>query len=113
MRKIKVAVFCGFYPDIKGGAEYQARIIADELVGRGYDVFIISFGHSEVIHKTVRGIRVYGFPNPNKLDQCLLYESVGKKIRSVIEVESPDIVYQRILNSFSYQLAKIARDQRI
>ena len=45
MTKVKICFFVPFYPLIKGGAEYQSKIIATELQKEGYEIVYISYGH--------------------------------------------------------------------
>lgn len=110
----KVCIFCGFYPLIKGGAEYQAKIISEQiLLMEGKEVFYISFGHDcdEVIY--VGGVKVYCFKNPTMFDSFTLYKRIGLKIKKIIKNEKPDIIYQRILNSYSPHLVALANILRI
>lgn len=104
----KICIFCGFYPLVKGGAEYQSKIISEKLTDSGYDVFFISFGHNEESIIRYDGFKVYTFRNPSKFDTFSLYEIIGRKISKVIDEEKPDIIYQRILNSYTPHLARIA-----
>lgn len=104
----KICIFCGFYPIVKGGAEYQSKLIGEKFSQYGYEVFYISFGHDIDKVITLDGFRIYCFRNPSKIDSLTLYELVGSKILNVMVKENPQIIYQRILNSYTPHLAKIA-----
>lgn len=105
----KICIFCGFYPLVKGGAEYQSKIISEKLSDSGYDVFFISFGHNEDSIISYNGFKIYTFRNPSKFDTFSLYERIGRKVSKVIDTEKPDIIYQRILNSYTPHLARITK----
>ncbi|MBP3942186.1 glycosyltransferase [Sphingobacteriaceae bacterium WQ 2009] len=104
----KICVFVGFYPDVVGGAEYQSKIIADELK-IDFELFYISIGTSDYDKIEVRdNIKVYHVAYNKsiaRLNKLSLYLPISRKILSILKKESPNIVYQRILNPFSFYLS--------
>lgn len=110
---MKVCFFVGFYPCIKGGAEYQMKLIAAEL-SSDVDSFFISVGHDEDKVFYEDNIKVYainlGNSNYNKIS---LYYPFFYRVRKILDIEAPDLIYQRILNSFSFHLASYSKLKNI
>src|SRR5690606_27453780 len=46
-------------------------------------------------------------------EKITLYESTFSKARRILEIEQPDIVYQRVLNSFSYRISTFTNRRSI
>ena len=114
MIKKKIGFINSFYPLIVGGAEYQAKIIATELVNDGYDVFFISIGHEENKVIEIDQIMVYCYKNPAKIPhQYTWYYFFLKIINNILDKEKPDIIYQRMITSFSPSLSKYANKKNI
>src|SRR5690606_14875814 len=115
MKDSKICFFVPFYPTIKGGAEYQSKILAEYLQADGYEVFYISYDKSlndEVLH--VDGFKVYSLNVKSSYQEKItLYESTFSKARRILEIEQPDIVYQRVLNSFSYRISTFTNRRSI
>ncbi len=110
--KKKIVIFSAFYPEITGGAEYQARIIADELRA-DYDVIYISVGHDKDEKTEIDGILVYKIGNPKFIEKLSLYFLTRRKIFEILLNEKPDVIYQRVLNSFSWHLSDFCRKNEI
>lgn len=108
---MKICIFNSFYPLVKGGAEYQAKIIAGQLRLK-YDVFFISYHHDEDKIINIDGYKVYCIKQPNQTDRFSLYYLINKKICRILNEEKVDIIYQRILNSFTFHLAKYVNKEK-
>ncbi len=108
----KICIFNSYYPFIKGGAEYQAKMIAQQLRGH-YEVFFISYGHlkDEIIYD--EEIKIYCLSLNSKIDRITLYHYSARKIEKILKKEHPEIIYQRILNSYSYHLGNLSKKYRI
>ncbi|WP_456867479.1 glycosyltransferase family 4 protein [Galbibacter sp. BG1] len=107
MSNRKICFFVPFYPVVKGGGEYQARLIADELVKYNYDVFFISINDFEEGIFYIDNFKIYSIiGNPTLVNKLTLYNKVDKQIKAIFQIERPFLVYQRILNTFSYKLSK-------
>ena len=110
---MKYCFFVGFYPEIVGGAEYQSRLIAN-LLSDDNEVIFISYPHSRDEVTIVDGIKVYKLtlkhPTANQIS---VYYFFSRKIYSILKRESPDVLYQRVLNTFSTYLAFYAQKLKI
>ncbi|AZQ58485.1 glycosyltransferase [Maribacter sp. MJ134] len=114
MQPLKICFFVPFYPLIKGGAEYQSKIIAQELTRSGYEIVFISGGHLADTISEHEGFKVYElFVDNSAKEQMLLYQNYMAKVLKIIEQEAPNFIYQRILNTFTYRLSGYAKKQRI
>lgn len=109
---MKICIFNSYYPLVKGGAEYQAKIIAGQLRLK-YDVFFISYHHNEDKLINIDGYKVYCIKQPDQIDRFCLYYLVEKKISQILNKEKVDIIYQRVLNSFTFHLAKYSHRNKI
>lgn len=109
---MKICIFSDFYPLKKGGAEYQARVLANQLVDR-YDIFYISHIDGSKPLELIDGIRVYKLSYNYVINKALLYYPVGSEIKSILDKEMPDIIYQRVLNSFSFHLANYSKKNKV
>jgi len=113
MNRKKIIFFIGFYPQIVGGAEYQCRLIADNLKNE-YQIIFISYGHNNNLTEYIDGYKVYKISLKNYFFHRLtFYYFISIKIKKIIKVENPELIYQRILNSFSYYLSNISLKRKI
>jgi glycosyltransferase involved in cell wall biosynthesis len=113
-KKHKIAVFNGFYPEIIGGAEYQAKEIACLLQNANFEVFFLSIGHPNDEVVEVNGFKVYKFKNPaHFFNQATAYFFFSQRIFKILKEENPDLIYERMLNSFSPYLAYFANKNSI
>ena len=112
MNKKKIVFFIGFYPQIVGGAEFQARLIADNL-RNNYQIVFISYGHNHNAVEYIDGFKVYKLSLKKFIfHRFTFYFFIYLKIRKIIKYEKPDLIYQRVLNSFSFYISKISRTQK-
>lgn len=110
-KKNKLVIISGFYPCFTGGAEYQMRLIADQLKD-AYDVAFIYLGDvpGEKVVSTrselIEGYKVYFLQSPEKIDEISLRYFYAQRLLRILEEEKPDFVYQRVLKFISYYIAK-------
>ena len=103
-----------YYPLIKGGAEYQSKIIATALQKQQYEIVYISSGHDKEQCIEVDGFKVYQLSvSPGLGEKTSLYRNFMKKACEIIYEEAPSIIYQRILNTFTYRLARFSKKEKI
>jgi glycosyltransferase involved in cell wall biosynthesis len=104
---MKIFIFSCYYPLIKGGAEYQSKLLALEMKD-DHSVFFISVGHDneEIIYDD--NIKIYCLKRTTLTEGLLLYYPFSKKMGAILSEEKPDIIYQRVLNSFSYHLSNFS-----
>ena len=77
---MKIGFIIGFYPEKKGGAEYQSRLIADYL-NNSNQIFFISIGHNNELVRYIDGIKVYCLClKPSKFHQLTFYHFFSKKV---------------------------------
>ncbi|WP_193703440.1 glycosyltransferase [Tenacibaculum finnmarkense] len=114
MRK-KIVIIVGFYPMIKGGAEYQMRIIADALK-KHFDIVFVYIGDApsspveKTVMKMIEGYKVYKIKTGSKIDRYFAWYFLSRRIKRIIKKEQPDIVYQRVLKIMSFYLAKFQKE---
>lgn len=114
MTKIKACFFVPFYPLIKGGAEYQSKIIAEELTKRGYEIVFISGGHVKEQVSYYDGFKVYELVIDAGIKaRFFLYKNFMNRVHEIIKDEAPLLIYQRILNTFTFHLSKFAKQEQI
>lgn len=106
MRK-KICFFIGYYPFVKGGAEYQSKLIAESLK-INYDIFFISVSNNHSSKELIisDGFKVYQLNYNLNVNKVFLYYPLAQEINEILFKEKPSIIYQRILNSFSYHLSQ-------
>ncbi len=110
MDKIKIGFFCGFFPVISGGAEYQTYLLSKCLDPERFDIFFLSLDSSREGPQTIQGIKVYFFKSHNAFLNLLDtgYISNYKYIKSVIQEEKPDVMYQMMANSATWILQHLS-----
>tara|TARA_R110000744_G_scaffold114513_2_gene214195 strand:+ start:8747 stop:9832 length:1086 start_codon:yes stop_codon:yes gene_type:complete len=114
MTKLKACFFVPFYPLIKGGAEYQSRIIAQELTKRGYEIVFISGGHEIEQVSYHDGFKVYELVIDTSIkERFFLYKNLMDAVHQIIKIENPAFIYQRILNTFTFKLSRFAKQHQI
>ncbi|NGM83574.1 glycosyltransferase family 4 protein [Paenibacillus sp. 7124] len=113
-----------YYPEIIGGAELSVKKLAEGLVNKGLEVFVITTGENNVVDY-IEGVKVYRlktnnffrvgkYKNPIKkvTDRLLdIYNPFNfKKINIILRKEKPNIVHTNNLYGISpivYNAAKI------
>lgn len=110
----KIILITGLYPLVKGGAEYQMRIIADYLKYY-YDVIYIYLGDvpghyiDKTICEKIDGYKVYSLKSVSKIDNLFLKYFYSRRLLSILKKEKPDYVYQRVLKFMSFYLSKFQK----
>ena len=114
MRRGKICFFVPFYPLIKGGAEYQSKIIAIELQKEGYEIVYISYGHETEDCIYENNLKIHCLKVKADLSsKALMYKGFMSRVLNIIKDEKPDYIYQRILNSFTYRLSGYSKKTNI
>ena len=127
---MKVAlVSSAYHPYYRGGGEYSAKQLAEQLHRQGVNVFVLTaFRRTQT--DTVDGVKVYRVKHPNvywsydsaqqpayrKLIWHLVegYNvRVAKRVASILEQERPDVLHIRNTEDFSPYLAKVAQSYDI
>lgn len=86
---MKFCFIVGFYPHQIGGAEYQARLIADNLKATNEIVFI-SYGNFDADSLEVKdGYKIYKLKSLESYHRYTLYHFVYKKIKRIILKDPP------------------------
>ncbi len=103
-----------FYPLIKGGAEYQSKIIATELQKEGYEIVYISYGHETEDCIYDNDFKIHRLKVKASISgKVLMYKGFMSRVFNIIKDEKPDYIYQRILNSFTYRLSGFSKKNNI
>ncbi|UWX55005.1 glycosyltransferase [Maribacter litopenaei] len=114
MRKLKICMFVPFYPIVKGGAEYQSKLIAVKLKEIGHEIIFVSDGLQGGKVEMIQGFKVFGtYPPSSPIDKLTLYKFYLDFFKKVLTQEKPDIVYQRILNTYTLRASKISNSLNI
>ena len=113
-KKFKLIIISGFYPIFKGGAEYQMRLIADQLNDQFEIVFIYlgdipGFEVAQSRYENIDGYKVYFLKSPTKIDQLFLRFFYSKRLFKILKEENPDFVYQRVYKFISYYISKFQK----
>lgn len=102
-----------YYPDVKGGAEYSIKKLAEGLTGRGHEVHVLCDNPSGDMDDTVNGVFVHRRAmcclreSPSiitKIERAVteLYNRRNRKIiQDVIDAVCPDVVYTNCLEHIS------------
>ena len=127
---MKVAlVSSSYHPYYKGGGEYSVKDLAEKLVTRETDTFVITAAHRAKV-EIVDGVKVYRVLYPNvywsyesenqpsykKLVWHLIESYNVRVIRAVspiLKKEKPDVLHIRNIEDFSPYLAKVAHSLNI
>lgn len=111
----KLIFISGIYPRFKGGAEYQMRLIAEQLKNE-YEIVFVYLGDipGEFVENTssemIDGYKVHFIKSCSKLDNVLLKYTYAKRLYQVLELEKPDIVYQRVYKFMSYYISTFQKE---
>jgi len=105
----KICIFVGYYPINRGGAEYQAYLLAQKLRER-YEIFYISPGQDKEECILENGMRVYTFKSPRLLCFKNIWFLLQSKLLQVLDHEQPDVIYQTVAYSGTGIAARYCRD---
>lgn len=109
--KRKILIISGFYPLFTGGAEFQMKLIANQLRDE-FEIVFLYLGDvpnenvKSTYLKEIEGYKVYFLQSPNKIDEISLRYFYAKRLLKIFEEEKPDFVYQRVLKFISFYIAK-------
>ena len=101
----KVCFLVGYYPIIKGGSEYQAYLLSQELREQ-FEIFYISVGHEKDECIMDNGIRIYGVKSPAFLCLKDVFFLLKSRVFRILDKEKPDLIYQRVAYSATGMAAK-------
>ncbi|MDY7037891.1 MAG: glycosyltransferase family 4 protein, partial [Thermodesulfobacteriota bacterium] len=107
--KIKICFFNDFFPFSRGGAEYQAYLLAKSLDPERYDVSFVSRGGNSEGEYHIDGFRIF-FLNPLNFYKkfgrpyCLYYN----QIKAILKNVRPHIVYQRTGSAVTGILSRLS-----
>jgi glycosyltransferase involved in cell wall biosynthesis len=102
VNKIRIGFFNMFFPVISGGAEYQTYLLAQCLDLKKFDIFFLSLDSCREGMEVIDGIKVYFFRPGGPLSRIIVDEGYivnFRYIKSILQVEQPDIIYQMTANS--------------
>jgi glycosyltransferase involved in cell wall biosynthesis len=90
-----------FFPVISGGAEYQTYLLARCLDPKKFDIFFMSLDSCREDAEKIDGIKVYFFRPRSFLSRIMDagYIENAICIKSILQIEKPDIVFQMMANS--------------
>jgi len=94
---MKIMCFLGgYFGELFGGAEIQTSLLIDHWLSRGCEVAYVCYGSSTSSGPEVleNGMRLYRIKKPFQNIKPLIYLE-RSAIRSILERERPDVVYQR------------------
>lgn len=112
--KRKIAILTGLYPHFNGGAEYQMRVIADQLKEQ-YEIVFVYLGDvttrvvKETYSKYIDGYKVYFIKSPSRLDALSLRIFYARRLYQLLKNEKPDFVYQRVLKFVSFYISEFQK----
>ncbi|QHN08747.1 glycosyltransferase family 4 protein [Methanothermobacter sp. THM-2] len=126
---MKIVFISSLYPpEIMGGAEIVVKNIATELIKRGHEVIIITTGRETKI-EDLGNIKIYRLKlnlyfllefTSQHISKRLLWQVVDllnveayRKIRRILEAESPDIVHMHNFKGLSPLSFKAVKDSGI
>lgn len=108
MAQRKIILINDYYPKVKGGAEYQAFNLGLLFKEQDFQVIFISLGYKDKsMFIDENDFKIYTLPTPKGFfHTASLYYFFSNEISEIIIEEQPNLVYQRVLNSFSSYIAK-------
>lgn len=126
---MKVCIFSNLYhPNIIGGAERSAQLLAEGLLNAGLHPFVITVADRHY-QDHVNGVKVYYVPYSNlywkfrprkNIAKRLIWHTVDiynffilKHISKILEEEKPDIAHTNNISGFSVAIWKLLRGQNI
>jgi len=105
----KVCFLVGYYPINKGGSEYQAYLLSQELREQ-FEIFYISVGYEKEEYIIDNGIKIYTLKGPAFFCFKDVYFLLKSKIVKILNKEKPDLIYQRVAYSATGIAAKYSQE---
>lgn len=127
---MKVALISSAYhPYYKGGGEFSVKHLAEGLVQRGEEVFVITAYHKATTEQ-INGVQVYRIKHPNiywsfESDQQPAYRklawhiiegynpNVARPVKDILMREKPDVLHVRNAEDFSPYVCRVAQELKI
>lgn len=101
----------GYYPINRGGAEYQAYLLAQKLRER-YEIFYISVGQAKEECIVDDGMRIYTLKSPRLLWFKGVWFLLKSKVVTILEYERPDVIYQTVAYAGTGIAAKYCENRK-
>ncbi len=105
----RICFLVGYYPINRGGSEYQAYLLSQELRER-FEIFYVSVGHEKEECIVDDGIRIYTLRSPSFFSVKDIYFLLKSKIYKILNKEKPDLIYQRPAYSATAIAAKYCQN---
>lgn len=109
---MKICFYIGYYPDIVGGAEIQSKYLAEYLKNNNSIVYI-SIGHPKNEVVIDNNIKIYKLKKPIYFDFITIYFFTFLKVKKILQIENPSILYQRIFNNYTFYLSFFLKRKKI
>ncbi|MGV8092859.1 MAG: glycosyltransferase family 4 protein [Mangrovibacterium sp.] len=106
---MKICFIVGLYPFNKGGAEYQAKILSENFAKHHEVFFIMITPEIEDIDFYYNGVRIFNIPFSPFVNKLTLYYLICRRIKHILEIEKPHIIYHRVIMPYTWYIAKIAK----
>jgi glycosyltransferase involved in cell wall biosynthesis len=91
----KACLFVGYYPTNRGGAEYQAYLLAQKLREQ-FETFYISVGEAKDECIVDNGMKIYTLRSPCFLCFKNVFFLLKSRILGILKREQPNVIYQRV-----------------
>jgi glycosyltransferase involved in cell wall biosynthesis len=105
----KVCFLIGYYPINRGGAEYQAYLLSQELRDR-LEIFYISVGHEREECIIDNNMKIYTLKSPAFFCFRDIYFLLKLKIFNILKQEKPALIYQNVAYSATGIAAKYCQE---
>lgn len=109
--KPKICFLVGYFPIVRGGAEFQSLFIANALKEE-YDIFFISASHQQRasgVFYSEEGFKIYVVDKLKLPVFQPIYLTQYLKIKNILEEERPDVIYHRALNANIFAAAQYCK----
>lgn len=110
-----------YYPNMKGGTEQSVKLLAEGLVKRGHEVFVLTGDNSDITEEN--GVRIIRL-NLKTQNESLIRKlsrkalefnniSISNKINEILDDVKPDIVHTNNLFYISTIIWRIAKEKNM
>lgn len=103
-------VMGGYFDQVRGGAEYQAYLLAKRLVELGHEVHYIHADRGDEFERTI-AVKLHSIPRGYIGKRLPRYAFMwdAPKVASTLKEIRPDIVYQRGAHAYTWIAGEFAR----
>lgn len=110
MRKIKICFFCGYFPILSGGSEYQTYLLSKYLDKNEFDIFFLSWDLNRDGLQFIDNTKIYFF-KPHGFLSKYDYEYISSYsyFKNIFDKEKPDFVFQMMSNAATGLLFFLSR----